>query len=168
LNPIAHADLVGTVLFPLMGVPFGWAKPVPVNPARFRRDVRMGTGMAITAAAGPASNLVLALLSGVGLGLVLRYDPSGQGGGLGLLLNRAVIINVSLALFNLLPIPPLDGSRIVDGFLPYRLRPQWQAVERLAPFLLVGVFLFGWRVIGAPVVAVYHWIFDLSLRLAGA
>lgn len=168
LNPIVHADLVGTVLFPLMGVPFGWAKPVPVNPARFRRDVRMGTGMAITASAGPASNLVLAVLSGVALGVLLRYDPEGRGGGLGQLMNRAIILNVALAIFNVLPIPPLDGSRIVDGFLPYRLRPQWEAVQRLAPFLLVGVFLFAWRIIGAPVMAVYSWIFDLSLRLAGA
>lgn len=168
LNPIVHADLIGTVLFPLMGVPFGWAKPVPVNPTRFRRDVRMGTGMAITASAGPASNLVLAVLCGVGLGVVLRYDPTGLGGGLGELLKRAMILNVALAIFNLLPIPPLDGSRIVDGFLPYRLRPQWEAVQRLAPVLLVGVFLFAWHIVGAPVMAVSHWIFDLSLRLAGA
>src|SRR5688572_26569558 len=62
LNPIVHIDPLGTLLLPLMGVPFGWAKPVPVVPTRFRRDVNMSTGMMITAAAGPFSNLVLAFL----------------------------------------------------------------------------------------------------------
>ena len=60
LNPVSHIDLLGTIILPLLGVPFGWAKPVPVNPARFRRDVNMSTGMAITATAGPLSNVLLA------------------------------------------------------------------------------------------------------------
>ena len=170
LNPISHIDPIGTLLLPILGVPFGWAKPVPVNPARFRRDVNMRAGMALTAAAGPLSNVLLAVVAAVAFGLLARFAPHTLETGLGTgeLLSALLRINVALAIFNLIPVPPLDGSRIVDGFLPYRLRPQWQAIERFAPFLLVGVFLFGWRVIGAPVVAVYHWIFDLSLRLAGA
>ena len=75
LNPLAHIDPVGTLLLPLLGVPFGWARPVPVNPARFRRDVHMRTGMMLTAAAGPASNLVLALVSAVAIGLTIRLAP---------------------------------------------------------------------------------------------
>src|SRR5262252_9131058 len=75
LNPIPHIDLVGTLLLPLLGVPFGWAKPVPVNPARFKRTVNMRTGMLITAAAGPFSNLVLAILAAVILGIIHRTAP---------------------------------------------------------------------------------------------
>ena len=76
LNPIAHIDPVGTLVLPLLGIPFGWAKPVPVNPTRFRRGVNMSTGMIITAAAGPLSNVVLALLSAVAFGLIARFSPA--------------------------------------------------------------------------------------------
>src|SRR5512134_1879423 len=70
LNPLAHIDPLGTILLPLLGVPFGWAKPVPVNPARFRRGVHMGRGMMITSAAGPLSNLLLATVCAVLFGLL--------------------------------------------------------------------------------------------------
>src|SRR5580700_1620810 len=70
-NPIPHIDPFGTILCPLLGIPFGWAKPVPVNPTRFRRDVSMRTGMMITAAAGPISNLLLAVLCSVAYGMLL-------------------------------------------------------------------------------------------------
>ena len=171
LNPLAHADPIGTFILPLLNVPFGWAKPVPVNPARFRRDVHMGTGMAITAAAGPASNLVLALACGLGLGLVLRMDPGGLTAGLAQLLNRAIILNISLALFNLLPIPPLDGSRIVDGFMPIRLRPQWEAVSRVAPFVLLALVFLGrgflLRILAGPRDLIIDLLLQLVLALRG-
>ncbi len=142
LNPFAHADLIGTIVFPLLGVPFGWAKPVPVNPARFRKDIRMGTGMAITASAGPIANVLLAVLTTIAYALIARLAPDVVSGGNGVreLLETAIILNVNLALFNLIPIPPLDGSRIVDGFMPYRLRPQWDRMMAFSPFLLVAVF----------------------------
>src|SRR5262245_3066744 len=140
LNPFKHIDFIGTLLLPLLGIPFGWAKPVPVNPTRFRRDVNMNTGMVITAAAGPLANVVLALASAVALGLVLRFAPELSGGGvLGIakLLTTLILVNVTLAIFNLIPVPPLDGSRIVDGFIPYGWRPQWESIVRLSPILLV-------------------------------
>ncbi len=151
LNPLAHIDPIGTVILPLLGIPFGWAKPVPVNPARFRPEVRMGTGMAITASAGPISNIVLAVLCTVLLGLVRRlapeaaWNPAAEH-----LLALTITINVGLALFNLIPVPPLDGSRIVDGIMPFRLRPQWEAFTRVAPVLLIGIFFFGGRLIAGP------------------
>jgi Zn-dependent protease len=152
LNPFAHADLLGTIILPLLGVPFGWAKPVPVNPGRFRKEVRMGTGMAITASAGPISNLVLAVLVTVVYALLARFVPDAVAGGNGVreLLVTGIFLNVNLALFNLIPIPPLDGSRIVDGFMPFRLRPQWDRVMAFSPFLLVGVFIFAGRIISGP------------------
>lgn len=152
LNPLAHIDLVGTILLPLLRIPFGWAKPVPINPTRFRRDVPMGRGMAITASAGPLSNILLAVLCTIVYGLLARFAPGtvAAGSAATALLVVAIQLNVNLALFNLLPVPPLDGSRIVDGFLPVRLRPQWDAFARFAPVLLLAIFFFGGRLIAGP------------------
>jgi Zn-dependent protease len=154
LNPLAHADPLGTFLLPLFA-PFGWAKPVPVDPTRFRRGVDMGKGMMITSLAGPTANVVLAILSTLILGLLYRLAPefSQRFGGVAAFLQIAIQMNVVLAVFNLIPIPPLDGSRIVDAFLPARLRPQWEAFARFSPFLLLALVFFGWRVIAVPVEA---------------
>jgi Zn-dependent protease len=155
LNPLAHIDPIGTVALPLLGVPFGWAKPVPVNPVRFRREVRMGAGMALAAAAGPLSNFAVALLAvallaaGAALAPGLVLDGSPLHG----LLTTLALINAALGVFNLIPIPPLDGSRIADVFVPERLRPAWHGLEAYAPLALaallvgpafLGVSLFAW------------------------
>src|SRR5215208_7117684 len=118
LNPLPHIDIIGTIALPLLGVPFGWAKPVPVDPTRFRSTVRMGTGMAITAAAGPLSNLLLATICAAVFGALARFSPDVvmPGQGIRTLLLLMIRLNVTLALFNLIPVPPLDGSRIVEGF----------------------------------------------------
>ena len=158
LNPLAHIDLVGTLLIPiarmfLPGVPlFGWAKPVPVNPARFRRGVSMPTGMLLTSLAGPLSNLLLAILSTVALALLYRFTPGGLQGdsSASALLQLMMQLNVSLAIFNLIPIPPLDGSRIVEWLLPYRLRPGWDAFCRMSPFLLLLLFYAAPYVLPGP------------------
>jgi len=136
LNPLAHVDPFGTVLLPLMlvlagGPVFGWAKPVPINPGRFRRPVE---GMALSALAGPATNLALAFAVGH---LVL---PAGAWTGQ---LEILVLVNLGLAVFNMLPIPPLDGSRL----LPLVLSPQgrnWYARVEAYGFaiLLAAVFVF--------------------------
>jgi Zn-dependent protease len=165
LNPLVHLDLLGTLFLLFSPIPFGWAKPVPVDPSRFRRDVRMGTGMAITASAGPLANVVLAVLCTVALGLLLRLAPgSGGGDGVNALLVQSVQLNVSLALFNLIPIPPLDGSRIVDGFMPLRFRQGWEAFARLSPLLLLGVIFFGGRLIAGP----SYYVLDLLDQLLSA
>ena len=151
LNPLSHMDPLGTFLLPLLGVPFGWAKPVPVNPARFRRSVSMGLGMAITASAGPVSNVVLAVGCTVVYGLRYRWFlPQTHNLGVTLLLVQAIQLNLALALFNLLPVPPLDGSRLVDGFLPYRLRPAWETFTRFSPIALMAVMVFGGVLIAGP------------------
>lgn len=169
LNPIVHMDPIGTFLLPLLGVPFGWAKPVPVNPARFRRDVRMSTGMMITAAAGPISNLILALLCAVVFGVLLRWDSSlvRDDDGVGYLLVVAIQLNVALAVFNALPIPPLDGSRVVDGLLPYRYRDQWDSVRRFSPMLLLAVVFLGRDILAVPMNAITEVLFSILRRTAG-
>lgn len=161
LNPIPHIDPLGTLILPLLGIPFGWAKPVPVNPVRFRRDVSMKTGMMITAAAGPISNVLLAIACAVLTGLVLRYAPSLLDSGLWPLLAGTIQLNIALAIFNFLPIPPLDGSRIVDGLLPHRYRPQWESVTRYSSFILLAVILLGRDFLDTPIFWMRNLIYGL-------
>jgi Zn-dependent protease len=143
LSPLAHIDPIGTLLLPMLGIPFGWAKPVPVNPIRFRRSISMRRGMMLTAAAGPFSNLLITLACAVVYGLLARFRPDllGRYGAVPALLHTAIGMNLALAMFNMLPIPPLDGSRVVDGLLPVRLQHLWERWVRIAPYALLGVIV---------------------------
>lgn len=124
LNPIRHVDLIGTVVLPgllaLVKAPiFGWAKPVPVNKWRLRNP---RYGMMAVAAAGPGTNFLLAAIAAVTLGLMMRIYGIAEPGAVAMFvatsLNYFILINIFLAFFNLLPIPPFDGSHIVEGLLP--------------------------------------------------
>lgn len=162
LDPLAHVDLLGTVALPLLGVPFGWAKPVPVEPTRFDAGVSMRTGMLLTALAGPLSNGVLAAIAlaiGVGLDAVAPgwVAPGSAGRSL---LDAMVLINVLLGVFNLLPIPPLDGSRIVDGLVPERIRSTWEA----AGPILTGVLFVA---LALSAIAGLGWIWPSVLEGLG-
>jgi Zn-dependent protease len=170
LNPLVHIDPIGTILLPLLGIPFGWARPVPVDPARFRRSVSMGKGMMLTAAAGPLSNVVLAVLCTVTFGLFIRFAPEAAlpGSGTRELLLILIQLNVSLAIFNMIPIPPLDGSRVVDGLMPLRLRGAWESFTRLAPFLLIAVFIGARYIMAGPMSAAFHLLDRLLTAVAGA
>ena len=148
LNPIPHLDPVGSILLPLIfaltpgSFFFGWAKPVPYNPYNLTRAPYWGE--AIVAGAGPASNLALALL----FGLVIRSDIFPAANQLWL---YVVLINCSLMLLNLIPIPPLDGSKILSAILPTPLRvhyDNWRTKLEYNPFLgfglvIVFILLFG-------------------------
>ena len=169
LNPVDHIDPVGTLLLPLLGVPFGWAKPVPVNPVRFRASISMPMGVLLTAAAGPASNVILAagscgVLLAMNSPLVYGLDPELHVAA-SEFLQYLVLINLVLALFNLLPIPPLDGSRIVDAVVPARLRTAWNRLCSLGPALLATLILLpsllGYSVLSRPVA----WISGLLLEI---
>ena len=140
LNPLAHIDLMGSVLLPLIliltksPVLLGWAKPVPFNPGYFR-DVKKG--IMIVGLAGPASNLILAAIAGT----IFRIFPSE--GIVGLFLLYICIINVTLAIFNLIPIPPLDGSRVAIGFLPSHLASAYLRMERYGFLIIFGLLWLG-------------------------
>ncbi len=174
LNPLAHADPIGTFLLPLLNVPFGWARPVPINPARFRRGVDMGKGMMISALAGPGANLLLGVVAALLLGVVARIWPdlgaaAGQGSAPHVataFLFSMIQMNVVLAVFNLLPVPPLDGSRIVDAFLPARYRAAWETFSRFSMFLLLALVFFGWRLIAVPVNAGIDALVRLAMLIA--
>lgn len=160
LDPRAHLDLWGSVCLLVAGI--GWARPVPVDP-RYFKDPKWG--MALSAAAGPASNLAMAWLSAVGLQVCAGL--SGRGGGLALAIaflffQTLFYLNINLAVFNLLPIPPFDGSRILLVALPRKLYFQVMRHERLlmlAVFvlLLLGVFTPALTWLDARIARLFLW-----------
>ncbi len=164
-NPLKHIDLAGSIIVPLFcyttGLPlFGWAKPVPVNPYRLN-DIR--NDMAKVAFAGPAANLILVLISALLLKLVIMFAP-----GLMILVKvlvYAILINLLLALFNLMPIPPLDGSKIVARFLPQQMAIKYMRFERYG-MLLVIVLIFT-RAFEKILLPVFYIIFNLILSFVG-
>ena len=138
LNPLAHLDIIGTIAIVLIG--FGWAKPVPVD-ARYLRNPRRD--MILVAAAGPTSNLLLAALAAwcfqaIPWGQLLTAGSAWLIVPVANVVKASVSVNVILAVFNLLPIPPLDGSRLVSGFLPVR---QALMYSRLEPYGFLIIFL---------------------------
>jgi Zn-dependent protease len=140
LNPIAHVDPFGTLLLPLIMAAFsgpvlGYAKPVPVNPRRMRSPRNAAV---IVALAGPAVNIVLAVLAAFAL---RRWGP-GHADTLAVeLLVRLGLLNAILAVFNLIPVPPLDGSAVVERFLPRSLWPFWAKLQQYGFVILLVVFL---------------------------
>src|SRR5881409_3767330 len=142
LNPMAHLDPFGTLLIVLAG--FGYGKPVPFNESRLRSAL----GVSGVALAGPFANIVLAALCA----LPLRFggvDP--LGGAYTVILESIVFWNCILAVFNLIPIPPLDGSNVVYGLLPPQQKYSWRTFQQYGPILLLGLFFFGARILSTIV-----------------
>ena len=145
LNPLPHIDPFGSILMPAIlvltnaGFVFGWAKPVPYNPYNLS-DQKYGS--AKVAAAGPLANLIVALF----FGLILRFAPitSPQ---LILFIQIIVFINLLLMVFNLLPLPPLDGSKVLAPFLPHAWQVRFAAMERYGIFIILLFVMFGFHFI---------------------
>lgn len=171
LNPISHVDPLGSLIIPGIlaltpgGLIFGWAKPVPYNPYNLSNQ---RWGEALVAAAGPATNIIIALV----FGLTLRFA-----GALNIaspaffeLAGYTVLINILLALFNLIPFPPLDGSKVISAVLPYGLWMRYNAfrerVESFGLFAAIGFFLFFIYFLWAPFQALMEWLFRLITGLS--
>jgi Zn-dependent protease len=170
LNPMRHIDPFGTILLPALllmtaGIPFGWARPVPINPARFRRDVSLRFGIAVSAAAGPLSNVALGLIAALTLGAMNRSGMDVPPV-LAQLLTAGMVVNAGLAVFNLLPIPPLDGSRVVSGLLPHRWALPYARFAAFAPMVLMAIFLL--PALSELVFAPAQGLIRLFQSLAGA
>ena len=143
LNPLHHLDIFGLIMMVTVG--FGWAKPVPVDPRYFRNPKK---GMAVTALAGPLSNFVLAFLAAFGANaLAAAMTIHGQTSLLMTCFSLCyllVLLNIGLGVFNLIPFPPLDGSKVVAMFLPDRQYIRWMELERYGMVILMAILWFGW------------------------
>lgn len=141
LNPLAHLDVLGTVLMFIVG--FGWAKPVPVNPLNFKNPRK---GMLLVAVAGPVSNLLMAIAAGLILRSgVLGIVASSLTGPLVVVIILTLQFGIALAVFNMIPLPPLDGSRVLYGLLPERQAYAYSRFEPYGMIVLFGLFFFGSR-----------------------
>jgi Zn-dependent protease len=173
LNPIRHIDPIGTILLPLMLIimgapPFGWAKPVPVNPLNLKDPRRDNLIISI---AGPLSNLSVALIAFIVLKILMNLNPSlfysGGGGGVNLLyplfeiVYYTIVINVILAFFNLIPIPPLDGSGVVMGLISEEAAEKYEQIRPYGFFILILLIMTGFigRILGFILQVVNSFIY---------
>jgi Zn-dependent protease len=146
LNPIKHLDPIGTAMLFIFG--FGWAKPVPVNFNHFH-NTRLG--LILVSSAGIIANMIFAFLAV----LLLRLLAPSSSGSIGQLLYYLAQINIMLASFNLIPIPPLDGSKILMGFMPERLQYALSRLEPFGFFIIIGLLYLGAL---DPIIHFFRWI----------
>ena len=153
LNPFKHLDLFGTIMLVFAG--FGWGKPVEINPRNFNRDISLSKAEAIVAAAGPIMNLIIAVVFEIILCLVVKFAPgfnviggtiwtSNEVWGIvASIVGGVVSINIGLGIFNLIPLPPLDGSKILSGFLPYNARNWLDSHSQIFEIIFVALWIVG-------------------------
>ncbi|MEN3325755.1 MAG: hypothetical protein V7638_562 [Acidobacteriota bacterium] len=178
LNPVAHTDPIGTLLIPIAGFIFGamgggrfpligWGKPTPVNPLRWRNKDLANVMVSI---AGILANLLIALIAFIVFkfllmsGWILAMSDSTQEPVI-LFLDNLLIMNISLAVFNLLPFPPLDGSKVLETFLPASMRPALEFLEHYGYWILILMIYMGvFRAIISPIVDFVHYLLLLGVR----
>ena len=153
LNPFKHLDLFGTIMLVFAG--FGWGKSVEINPRNFNRDISLSKAEAIVAAAGPIMNLIIAVVFEIILCLIVKFAPgfnviggtiwtSNEVWGIvASIVGGVVSINIGLGIFNLIPLPPLDGSKILSGFLPYNARNWMDSHSQIFEIVFVALWIVG-------------------------
>lgn len=160
LNPLKHIDPVGSIVVPILtslgGFTFGWAKPVPYNPYNLRNKRQ---GEFLIALAGPASNLAIALV----FGTIIRFMATGGMTPFVEIAAHIVIINIVLAVFNLIPIPPLDGSKLLFAFLPNQYGKLRHMLETYAPILILVVVFFLWNVVSPIIWPIFSLFTGVSM-----
>jgi Zn-dependent protease len=153
LNPLAHLDPIGTLM--ILFVHFGWAKPVPINPNNFRNYKK---GIILTSLAGPISNFLMAILGA----FLYRFVPASKPG-LVVFVETFILINLVLGIFNLLPFPPLDGSRLITVFIPPKYDHIANFLERYGFFFLIGILLIFPSFIGKLIYPIANFFIGLFL-----
>lgn len=145
LNPLSHLDPIGTVMLVFAG--FGWGKPVEINSRNFNRNVKMNVGEAIVAASGPLMNFVLAIVFGIIYAVLWKFATNFVATQIGsiimILVRSCIIVNIGLGIFNLIPLPPLDGSKIIGGFLPYNVRNWFERYYNIFYIIFVAIWVTG-------------------------
>ncbi len=153
LNPFTHLDLFGTIMLVFAG--FGWGKPVEINPRNFNRDISLNKAEAIVAAAGPIMNFIVAILFEIVLCTMIKFVPDLYVVGGDILATSeiwklvaqtiisVISINIGLGVFNLIPLPPLDGSKILSGFLPYNARNWLDSHSQIFEFIFIALWIVG-------------------------
>jgi len=160
LNPMSHIDPVGFML--LMFAGFGWGKPVQINPRNFNRNINMDKGEAIVSLAGPLMNFMIAIVSAIILGAVYMggnatFFYSTIGNIIYILLQELVIINIGLGVFNLIPLPPLDGSKIFINFMPYNARRWILEHSHIFYYIFLAIWITGLAgVIISPIISLLY------------
>lgn len=162
LNPLKHVDFFGTIILPIIlmmtaGFAFGYAKPVPINPHNFN-DYKKGMG--ITGAAGPMANFIIAFFLAIVYIILIKSGVHGNARVFGVII-LTMQVNVFLALFNLIPVPPLDGSRIVGAFLSDEAYLKYSKLERYGIYIILGALVLG-RLSGIPIIGL---VIDKPLSL---
>ena len=166
LNPLAHLDPIGTLMLLFAG--FGWGKPVQVNPANYTRKISMEKGEAIVSAAGPIMNIILAFVFSLIYCALYKFAgtaflSSTVGGVIMRLISATISTNVGLGVFNLIPLPPLDGSKIIMPFLPYKAKEWFTNNEQI--FYLIFVVLWITGIAGTIISPAISWISTGFLNL---
>lgn len=179
LNPFKHLDPFGTIMLVFAG--FGWGKPVEINPRNFNRDISLSKAEAIVAAAGPIINFIIAIVFEVILCLVVKFVPgfyvvgesiyaSDQVWGIvATIISSVISINIGLGIFNLIPLPPLDGSKILSGFLPYNARNWMDSHSQIFEIIFVALWIVGiLSLIISPIIsAVNNGLTNLFMSMFG-
>jgi len=157
LNPLPHVDPLGTLVFPILmmlsgtHILFGWAKPVPIDPRRFRK---LRSGLFWVSFAGPGMNFILAAISAAAFCSIQRWMPQDfyLFEPLITMCYVSITLNYALGIFNLIPLPPLDGSKIIESFLPLELARKYESLSRYGMLILMALLFTGaLSVIGAPI-----------------
>ena len=179
LNPFTHLDLFGTIMLVFAG--FGWGKPVEINPRNFNRDISLNKAEAIVAAAGPIMNFIVAILFEIVLCIMIKFVPDLYvvGGDIfatsemwkviAEIVMSVISINIGLGVFNLIPLPPLDGSKILSGFLPYNARNWLDSHSQIFEFIFIALWIVGiLSLIISPLISIINnGITNLFLSIFG-
>lgn len=167
LNPLAHLDPIGSIMLVFAG--FGWGKPVEINPRNFNRTVSMTKGEAIVSIAGPIMNFIIAIVFSIIYFSLMRFAPMFVLSQIGIiiitLIQITIMINVGLGVFNLIPLPPLDGSKVLNHFLPYNTREWFERYSQIFYMLFVVLWITG--IAGELISPIINLVYTGIVNLVG-